>query len=76
MKDVFYKMGGEKMLDTHSIDKALSEVRRVKENFDMKQGYVNREDYKKLCHCEHDLLGARDVINMINRGDFDKYYSE
>lgn len=32
------------MLDTLSIDKALSEVRRVKENFDTKQGYVNRED--------------------------------
>ena len=75
MNDVFYKMG-ENMLDTLSIDKALSEVRRVKENFDMKQGYVNREDYRKLCNCEHDLLGARDVINMINSGNFDKYYNE
>lgn len=75
MNDVFYKME-ENMLDTLSIDKALSEVRRVKENFDMKQGCVNREDYRKLCNCEHDLLGARDVINMINSGNFDKYYNE
>lgn len=61
-------------MNTLNLEYALDKIRSVKDGI-MKRP-MDREKYIQLCNCERDILGAMDVINMINSGDFDKYYNE
>ena len=61
-------------MNTLNLEYALDKIRSVKDGI-MKRS-MDREKYIQLCNCEKDILGAMDVINMINSGDFDKYYNE
>lgn len=61
-------------MDISNLEHALNKIRQVKDKILKKP--MDRTKYMKLCNCEKDILGAMDVINMINSGDFDKYYNE
>lgn len=61
-------------MNTLNLEYALDKIRSVRDGI-MKMP-MDREKYIQLCNCEKDILGAMDVINMINSGDFDKYYNE
>lgn len=63
-----------KNLDISNLEYALDKIRQVKDGVLKKP--MDKTKYIQLCNCEKDILGAMDVINMMNSGNFDKYYNE
>ena len=61
-------------MNISNLEYALSKIRLVKDGIIKKP--MDRTKYMQLCNCEDSILKAMDVINMMNRGDFDKYYNE
>lgn len=61
-------------MDLSNLQYALDKIRQVKDGVLKKP--KDKTKYIQLCNCEKDILGAMDVINMINSGNFDKYYNE
>ena len=61
-------------LDITNLEYALDKIRQVKDGTLKKP--MDRTKYMKLCNREKDILGAMDVINMMNSGNFDKYYNK
>ena len=64
-------------LNMEDVEQALLIVRKMKDAFIYrnKPGKpVNKADYERLRRCEQELLGVLSVINMINCGEFERYY--
>ena len=61
-------------LDITNLEYELDKIRQVKDGVLKKP--MDRTKYIQLCNCEKDILGAMDVINMMNSGNFDKYYNK
>lgn len=61
-------------MNISNLEYALDKIRQVKDGILKKP--MDRTKYIQLCNCEDSILGAMDVINMMNCGDFDKYYNE
>lgn len=61
-------------MNISNLEYALDKIRQVKDGTLKKP--MDRTKYMKLCNCEKDILGAMDVINMMNSGNFDKYYNK
>lgn len=61
-------------MNISNLEYALDKIRQVKDGVLKKP--MDKTKYIQLCNCEKNILDAMDVINMMNSGNFDKYYNE